>query len=148
MGARGRKSKEQQESNLVVLEGGKSATRLAPPSDMTARQQEIWREIVASEPVEFFDTAVNALLLKDLCRHRERVEIVSRIIDEFEHEWIKTEAGLKRWNRMVRAVADEQRQVVACMRTLRLTNQSRYTPHGAATAARHEPKSTKYPWES
>jgi len=71
-----------------------------------------------------------------------------REIDEFEPEWLRSDDGLERYDKLGRLAERETRSLVTLARSLRLTNQSRYTPHGAATAAGKRPfKDGKPPWE-
>jgi hypothetical protein len=122
------------------------AKRPDPVPDLNERQAEIWRETVASEHVSFFDTAALRGMLADYCRHREAAEKVSGIVDAFQAEWLKAAEGAKRYKDLLKMRADETRAAASLATKLRLTNQSRYTPHGAAAAARNTPK-IRPPWE-
>jgi hypothetical protein len=113
---------------------------------LTERQAEIWRETAASEPTDFFNTAALRGLLADYCRHRQAAEDVSAIIDSFKPEWLKNGEGVKRYQALLKIRESETRAAKDMARALRLTNQSRYTPMAAATAARNAAKGPK-PWE-
>jgi hypothetical protein len=129
----------------VVVEGV-FGRRPEPPSDLTERQAEIWRETTASEPIEFFNTAALRSLLVDYCRHREAAENISAIIDKFNPEWLKNGDAVKRYESLLRIRDSETRAAAGMARALRLTNQSRYTPMAAATAGRNAARGPK-PWE-
>ena len=126
---------------------GNFGERPDPPGDLNERQAAIWRETVASEPTDFFGTAVTRALLNDYCRHREAAEILSRTLDDFLPEWIKSEDGGKTYAMLLRARQSEARAAMTTATKLRLTNQSRQTPKAAATAARNVAKGSR-PWES
>jgi hypothetical protein len=140
---RGRKSIQER---LTVVEGA-FGNRPEPPGDLTERQQEIWREVVASEPATFFNTAALRGLLADYCRHRESSEGISTIIGQFKPEWLKSADGAKRYQSLLRMRELETRVAANLAGKLRLTNQSRYRPDTAATSARNMIQAPK-PWES
>jgi hypothetical protein len=133
------------ETAAVVIQGA-FGQRAEPAPELNARQQDIWREIVASEPIDFFGTAALRNMLKDLCRHREAAEKVSAVIDSFDGAWLRTEDGAKRYHDLLKMRELEVRSASSLATRLRLTNQSRYTPQAASSNARNKPKGFK-PWE-
>jgi hypothetical protein len=133
------------ETAAVVIQGA-FGQRAEPPPELLARQQEIWREIVSSEPIDFFGTAALRNLLKDLCRHREAGEKISAVIDSFDAAWLRTEDGSKRYYDLLKMRELEVRSASSLATRLRLTNQSRYTPQAASTSSRNSSKGYK-PWE-
>ena len=140
MRQRGRRSAA--ELAVIVGEFGK---RPEPPDYLTGRQAEIWRETTASEPLDFFSSAALRGLLADYCRHRQAAEDVSAIIDNFKPEWLKNGEGVKRYQALSRIREIETRAAMSMARSLRLTNQSRYMPRGAARTALNA--SGPRPWE-
>lgn len=142
MGARGRKSGA---ATAVVVQGS-FGQRPEPPEELTPEQAAIWRETAASEPLDAFNTAALRGLLKDYCRHRAAAESVSAIIDSFQADWLKNSEGARRYRELLKIRDLECRASADKATKLRLTNQSRYTPQAAATAARNANKMTK-PWE-
>lgn len=143
MRQRGRKSLSAVETATIIA--GSFGKRPEPPDSLTERQAEIWRETVASEPVEFFNSAAQRGLLADYCRHRQAAEDVSAIIDNFKPEWLKNGEAVKRYQILLRIRETETTAAMRMARSLRLTNQSRYVPHVAARAGLNAagPK----PWE-
>lgn len=125
---------------------GKFGARPQPPAELTPRQAEIWREVVATEPADFFATATLRGLLADYCRRREAGENVSAIINTFQPEWLKSAEGVKRYKSLLDMRDLEVRGAVQIATKLRLTNQSRYGTRAAATAARDAPRLPR-PWE-
>jgi hypothetical protein len=129
----------------VVIQGA-FGQRVEPPAELLPRQQEIWRAIVSSEPIDFFGTAALRNLLMDLCRHREAAEKISAVIDSFDAAWLRTEDGSKRYYDLLRMRELEVRSASSLATRLRLTNQSRYTPQAASSNSRNASKGFK-PWE-
>jgi len=142
----GRKSKAAQE--VTVINGGFGVERLAPPSGLTDVQARIWREIVACEPVEFFNTAASALMLKDLCVQRGESERLARLVSTFDEDFIKTPDGFSTYRGLQLALKDATHTATMLAVKLRLTNQARYTPNVASTVTTREPKGKKAssPW--
>jgi phage terminase small subunit len=141
MRSRGRRSAAEQ-ATVIIGEFGK---RPDPPDYLTERQAEIWRETAASEPIDFFNTAALRGLLADYCRHRQAVEEISAIIDSFKPEWLKNGEGVKRYQALLGIRETETRASMSMARSLRLTNQSRYMPRGAARAGLNA--SGPKPWD-
>ena len=124
----------------VIIEGS-FGNRPEPPAALTARQQEIWCEITASEPIEFFATAALRYLLADLCRHREAIEILSAAIGKCDVAQLRADDGA---TLQMRAL--EIRSATSLATKLRLTNQSRYQPPTASSNTRNVVKGSK-PWD-
>ena len=143
MNQRGRKSAAAQAA--VVIAGG-FGTRPEPPTDLTERQAEIWREIVSSEDPNFFNTGALRGMLSEYCRHREASEGISKIINSFDPQWLKANEGAKRYKDLLKMRDLETRGATSLATKLRLTNQSRYNAQSGATAARNAAKGPK-PWE-
>ena len=131
----------------MAVISGNFGERPDPPEDLNERQAAIWREVVSSETVDLFATAATRALLNDYCRHREATEILSRTLDAFLPEWIKSEDGGKTYTMLLRGRQSEARAAMTTATKLRLTNQSRQTPKAAATAARNSSKGVR-PWEA
>lgn len=140
MAERGRKSA----ASLSVVVGSIDG-RPQPPTDLTKVQREVWERTVANEAADVFKTAALQQLLKEYCRHVASADKLSKLIDNIERldeispmDAASYEALLKLRDRETKALADKATK-------LRLTNQSRYTPQSAATAAK---KSTeRKPWQ-
>jgi len=130
MGSRGRKSAE----SLAVVASFESG-KPPPPEDMPLPQAAVWRAVVATEDCQHFRTRALQLLLFDFCRHVVMVERLSAMADNLEDEWMKADGGLERLERILKMRDREARGAADKATKLRLTNQSRYTPHGAASAA-------------
>lgn len=142
MGVRGRKSVASQ----TVVVGG-FGQRPEPPRDLSEEAAAIWRATVASEASDFFRTAALRSMLADYCRHSSTADIISSEIDAFDPEWLKDVVGLKRFGALLKLRDLETKASADKATKLRLTNQSRYTPQAAATAAKNAGVQKK-PWEA
>ena len=141
MATRGRKSG----AALSVVVGSIDG-RPSPPKDLTKFQAEIWQRTVAGESLDQFRSAALQQLLKEYCRHCEAAHILAEEIEATKLEWLRTDDGLKRYDQLL-AMRDRETKAIGDKATkLRLTNQSRYTPQAAATAAKYTGGSAK-PWE-
>jgi hypothetical protein len=143
MGERGRQST----ASLTVIPGGINQ-RPQAPADLSEPEAEIWDATVAHEAADVFATAALQQMLKDYCRHVVAADRLSKVIeghmippvDEQEQISLKDlDCLLKMRDRETKAVADKATK-------LRLTNQSRYTPKAAGTAARNNGGAVK-PWQ-
>jgi phage terminase small subunit len=145
MGRRGRISQEMR-NNLVVLDGG--FKRPDPPDDMTEVQKKIWRDVVRTEPAEFFDSTVLQMLLRSYCALMESVQAVQKEIDAFPMTYIRSKDDGRKYREMQAARALDLGKALEVATKLRLTNQSRYTPKSAATQSRNAVHDDKFPWEA
>ena len=134
-------------ASLAVINGGLDR-RPDPPADLTDAEAEVWAATVAHEAADVFGTAALQQLLKDYCRHVVAAERLGKVIEG--HMTLGSDAEdsislkdldclLKMRDRETKAIADKATK-------LRLTNQSRYTPKAAATAAKREGQAAK-PWQ-
>ncbi len=138
---RGRKSA----ASLSVVAGAIDG-RPQPPKDLTPYQRDLWQRTVAAEPLDQFRTSALQQLLREYTRHCETADILAKQIDEFDPAWLADEDGLKRYDKLL-GMRDRETKALADKATkLRLTNQSRYTPQAAATAAKNAAPRAK-PWE-
>ena len=143
MEKRGRRSAASENAAVVQGNFGK---RPEPPAELMDEEAEVWRRVVASEAVGWFDTAATQNLLVDYCRHRAAVEKVTEVINLFQSEWLKNAEGAKRYRELLKIRDQESRAAVDKATKLRMTNQSRYNAKNAATAAANAAKGPK-PWD-
>lgn len=138
---RGRKS-----ASALSVVAGSIDSRPEPPADLTKFQRDLWCRTAAGEPLDQFRTATLQQLLKEYVRHCEAAHILAQQIAEFDPAWLATEDGLKRYDKLL-GMRDRETKAIGDKATkLRLTNQSRYTPQAAATAAKNTGAPAK-PWE-
>jgi hypothetical protein len=139
MGQRGRTSS----AALSVVAGTDIDGRPQAPSDLTEFQRGVWDRTVANEAADVFRTAALQQLLKEYCRHVETADRLSKQVDRATSEgsnlsYQDIDCLLRMRDRETKALADKATK-------LRLTNQSRYTPGAAGTAAKKGVE--KKPWQ-
>ena len=142
-----KRGRPQKDDKLNVIDGGfaGAAKRPDPPEYLPATHKKIWRQIVASEPVDFFQSQATQEMLLDLVGHRAEIDRLNAVLYSFKNEWVKNGEGFKRYNALIKARGNETSNYSKLATRLRLTNQSRYTPAAAATASRNTAKVR--PWE-
>ena len=143
MRTRGRRSAA--EDGVVVVGG--FAKRPDPPRSLTYRQEQIWREVVASEPVEFFNTGALRLLLKDYCCHCEAAENITSVLNTITPACLTTPSESYRYDDLLKMRERETRAAGNIATRLRLTNQSRIQPRTAGTMVEQTARTAK-PWQA
>jgi hypothetical protein len=131
-------------ASLSVIAGTDIDGRPPAPSDLTDFQREVWDRTVANEAADVFKTAALQQLLKEYCRHVETADRLSKQVDRATGDGSNMpiedlEKLLRCRDRETKALADKATK-------LRLTNQSRYTPGAAGTAAKKSGEAKK-PWQ-
>lgn len=106
--------------------------RLSPPVSLTARQKELWLEIVSAKPSDWFTVDAQPLLLgyvKAVASH----ESLSQRVDAMEAG--ESIGDMKDEDKLY-AMQERQARLVQSFATkMRLTQQARYTTGSAATAS-------------
>jgi hypothetical protein len=140
MGQRGRTSG----AALSVVAGTAIDGRPPAPSDLTPFQREVWDRTVANESADTFKTAALQQLLRDYCRHVETAHHLSVQIDKATSGGLNVD--IDDLTKLVRLRDCETKASADKATKLRLTNQSRYTPQAAGTAAKNAAAERK-PWQ-
>ena len=135
----GRKSAA--EIGLVVTLPGQ---RPEPPTDLTAPQAAIWRAVVSTKPADWFGADTQPLL-RSYCRHTASAETLAKHIAKLE-DADDLDIGL--YADLLKARDRETRAMAALARSMRLTQQSRYTPQAAGTKAGSVGAAARKPWEA
>lgn len=116
--------------------------RLLPPERLTARQKELWEEIVAAKPAGWFTADAKALLVgyvSAIASHERLSKHVDRMEAGEECRTLKDEAKLY-------AMVERQARLIQTFATkMRLTQQARYSVRSAATA--HGRVDGPRPWD-
>lgn len=115
-----------------------------PPADLTVGQAALWHKIVATKPADWWDAA-NLPMLRALVVHSSAAEVIDKQLATFEEEWLASDEGLERYERLGRLRAAHTGKIETLMTKMRLTQQSRYGHKQAHTAAERAAKSSK-PW--
>ena len=106
------------------------SVHLEPPAGLTEDQADVWRSVVGARSADFFGEDA-APLLEEYCR----VVVMCRLLA------VQIEAGIAGGEAdELKALLDmrdkESRRMASLATKLRITNQSRYTPQSAGTAAK------------
>lgn len=126
---------------------GNIGRRPEPPEDLTPAQAKVWRATVASEAADFFRTDALRELLRDYCCHKSSASDLSKQIALYDLDQAMAPNVIAALNVLLTARARETNAAADKATKLRLTNQSRYTPQAAATAAKNASLQRK-PWET
>jgi hypothetical protein len=140
MGERGRKST----ASLSVIPGGIDR-RPEPPAEVTEPEAEVWTRTVEGEAADVFGTAALQQMLKDYCRHVIAAERLGLVI-EANMQTTESEVSIKDLDCLLKMRDRETKAISDKATKLRLTNQSRYTPRAAGTAAKNSAQASK-PWQ-
>ena len=130
MAQRGRKSA----ASLAVVAQIPGSRRPAP-ADLTPEQAEVWRQVVASRPANWFDDG-SASILAVHCRHVVEMRRLSAEIDRFGPDDLRHKGEFGLYKQMLVLRAQETAAIISTARQLRLTQQSLYRHDTAATKAR------------
>lgn len=99
-------------------------TRLDPPEDFPLAESAVWKDVVQTKPVDWFE-ADSAPLLAEYCRAKVMCDRLAGRIDNCGPEELKD---------LLKMRDTESRRLATLGCKLRLTQQSRYTPKSAQTA--------------
>jgi hypothetical protein len=118
-----------------------------PPAELTDAQADVWRSVVASLRGDWMSPAAYPVLI-EYCRHVCRARLLQSQIEQFELEWVRTEGGLERFDRLLGMADRETRVITACARALRLTPSAQMDPRSAARRVLDIPDDGKRPWDA
>lgn len=129
-------------ADLSVVPIKPKDARLTPPKFLTDRQKELWREVAAAKPADWFTDDCKALLVgyvKAIASH----ESISARVDSVEAGELELE--LKDEDRLY-AMQERQARLIQSFATkMRLTNQSRY--QNSTASAKSANAGQKRPWD-
>ena len=141
MAERGRRSA----ASLSVVVGSIDG-RPQAPADLTKEQRDIWERVVANEAADVFKTAALQQLLKEYCRHCASALKLARMVEAIEALPRMEPDDLEDYDRLLKMRDRETKAIADKATKLRLTNQARYTPQAAATAAKKSGE--RKPWQA
>ncbi len=116
-----------------------------PPKELTREQADEWRAVVGRLPADWFTRETHALLVA-YCKHVSTHRLLSAEIDACDPAALATQDGFKRYERLLALRGRESRCLSALATRLRMTQQARYQPNTAHSAARRGGTGPK-PWE-
>jgi len=105
-------------------------SRLPPPANLTERQKELWLEIVASKPADWFTVDAQSLLL-GYVKAITSYEMLSARVDAVEAQGGMED--MKDEDKLYAMLERQARLVQSFATKMRLTQQARYTTTSAAT---------------
>jgi hypothetical protein len=129
-------------AGLSIVPPIKLDSRAAPPKSYTVRQKELWKQIVNSKPVDWFNAA-NLPLLGGYINSITSYESLSRRVDQLE---AGEHMDLVDENRLYFMQERQARLMQSFATKLRLTQQSRYSAAKAAVLT-SKPQGSR-PWDS
>lgn len=141
MKQRGRKS----EASLEMVASVEPIPRMPPPAQLSEFEAEVWVQITATKPADWFNADTIPLLVS-YCKHISHAAVLDDQISAFDPQWMEEADGLKRYRTLLDMREKESRAMTALARSMRLTQQSRYSAPTAETAARKT--AAKKPWQS
>lgn len=122
-----------------------TSPRPEPPEHLSEAESAEWRDIAARMPPDWF-TRESWPLLEAYCHHVVTRRLLARELAGFDRERLAEPEGLKRYDKLT-AIAARESNILATLATkLRLSQQSRYGPRAAHSAAQRG--TVKKPWET
>lgn len=129
-------------ASLAVVAVKPKDARISPPSTLTARQVELWREVASAKPAGWFTEDCKALLVgyvKAIASH----ESISQRVDAMESGELQLD--LKDEDKLY-AMQERQARLIQSFATkMRLTNQSRY--QNSTAAVKSAKAGASRPWD-
>lgn len=118
--------------------------RMPPPPNLTEAQARVWRSVVGSKAVGYFDAATGPLL-EAYCGTVASADVISGVVDRFDMSELSEPDSLRQFSRLLVIRDRLTRQMLALARSLRLTVQS--TRRADAAENRASPQGVRRPWE-
>lgn len=120
------------------------AVRLQAPLHISEAERFVWLQVVNDQPADVF-TETHVPLLELYCRHVVNARVIADEVANFQREWLATDDGLKRYDRLLAMAERESRAASSLATRLRITRQAIHE----ATAGRKLAASPKVrkPWE-
>lgn len=117
---------------------------LAPPADLTAEEANVWAQVVATKPGEWWD-AGSIPLLAQYCRATVQAELVGGLVAKVGQAMLTDPDELGRYKELRKIQSALSGEITTLARSMRLTQQARYNAKNADTADR---KATgRKPWQ-
>jgi len=125
-----------------------SGCALAPPPFLTKAQTQLWLDVVATKPADWFD-AGGAALLVGYVRAVCSANRLAQVVDGYEKRKRLDSDAMKAYAAALSAHEKVERRVISFATKMRLTQQSRYRADAADAANRNAPKATpRKPWDA
>ena len=140
MKQRGRKSA----ASLTVASISKRV-QPPPPESLDTKAADVWRTVMKSGAANMIRPEAYPVLI-EYCRSVDRSDFLNSELQEFEQEWLKSDDGLKRYDKLLAMQERLTRVIASCAVKLRLTPSTQFH---SATAARIAEQATgeSKPWD-
>jgi hypothetical protein len=113
---------------------------------MSEGERAVWVATVNARPADWFGSE-HVPLLVNYVRHACRADMLAAQFDALGSEWLRTEEGLQRYERLAKMARDETALLHNLARAMRITHQSLYRANAAATAVSNTNRAAP-PWQS
>lgn len=117
---------------------------LAAPEDLSAEQADVWAQVVATKPADWWD-AGSVPILAAYCRAVVESRKVSALVESMTADMLLLDDGLLRYKELRKIQGALSGEVNTLARAMRLTQQARYAKDAAAVANRKA--SGARPWQ-
>ena len=142
MAQRGRKSlAATSAASLPAL----AESRIQPSLHLSDPEIDVWVRLVNDNPASSF-TETHRDMLEMYCRHVVQSRLLASQIEDFQMEWLKTDEGLKRYDKFLTMREREVRSASSLATRLRITRQATADPKTVGRANNNLPRDKK-PWE-
>lgn len=139
---RGRKSAASLAVAVATAVG--STQRLLAPAHISDAERAIWLEVVNDQPADAF-SATHIPLLELYCRHVVNARVIADEVTNFDRAWLADDAGLKRYDTLLKMAERESRAASSLATRLRITRQALEQPDTAGRKFAEQVK--RKPWE-
>ena len=113
-------------ASLAVVDANQGGVSpLMPPPGLTDGERGVWLGIVNSKPADWF-WMEHVPMLIDYSRQVCRGHVIDAQIKAFEPEWMTTDDGLKRYEKLIGMAAKLSGVQNTLLRSMRLTHQAVY----------------------
>ena len=96
---------------------------LPVPTGLSLAERAVWLRSVNGKPSDYFGSEHVAMLV-DYCRLVCRLDVIDQQLREFQPEWMATEDGLKRYEKLANLGARLSGAAHTLARGMRLTHQA------------------------
>ena len=117
--------------------------RPEPPEELNEEQAQIWRQLIASMPGDWFRPECESLVVA-LCRHISYSRAIGARLNALN---FRSEEDMERFAELAKLHKNETQAIANLATRLRLTPQSRYTAVAASTAV-HNAAPARKPWDT
>lgn len=97
--------------------------RLPVPKHLLPMDKQVWLDVINDQPASAF-TPTHGPLLEMYCRHISQARVLSEQVLNFDPEWLASEEGLKRYDKLLGMVERETRAASSLATRLRITRQA------------------------